>query len=655
MKKFLSIIITALCASGPSADAMVKLTGTPIASGPSIDYATGQPSTTVHTADALFDGDLDTYFATYARSYGWGGVDLGKPHVIERIGWAPRNDYWEGPARVKLAVIQGANSPDFLDAVPLYIIMDEAPMNKLSYANVNCSKGFRYIRYVGPSDKRCNLAELVLFGHEGEGTDSRMFQFTNRPTVVINTVDSREPFDKTTNIDGNVIILNNRTYDTNATATIRERGNSSRSHPKKPWRIKFEKKQHVLDSPAKAKKWTLINNHSDKTLMRNALAFEISRRIGLEYTPFCQIVDVVLNGEFKGCYQLCDQVEAKKGRIPVDEMEATDIELPELSGGYHFEIDSYANEEPQGTWFKSETDLEIPVTVKSPEDGGTPEQMSYIRDYFNQFINVAMGRKFSSADEGLETILDLDMYLRYFITQEIMANADGVWSCHMYKKRNDPLIYTGPIWDAELAFDNDSRVYPASLMSTFCTVSGRGAVLQGFLTLHKRIFRAYPGVSKRFSRIWSIARNEQDLTAESLCDYIDETAADIEQSANLNFKRWDVLGKHIFSNPRAEASFEEAVDNLKTYIRTRFDWLDEPARFNYDPEASSISAPSVETPLSEDIRVIAQTVSISGDEEFSVFTPAGSLCFRGTGRSPRLAPGIYIVNCGTRTAKLTIF
>ena len=51
------------------------------------------------------------------------------------------------------------------------------------------------------------------------------------------------------------------------------------SHPKKPYRIKFDASSRIfkdspLCSPAKAKKWTLINNYSDKTLMRNLVAFD---------------------------------------------------------------------------------------------------------------------------------------------------------------------------------------------------------------------------------------------------------------------------------------------------------------------------------------------------------------------------------------------
>lgn len=649
-----TILLTAVTVTALQINAMEKLTGTPIGCQ-SVDYSTGQPSNTVHTVDLLFDGDLNTYYATYDRSYAWGGLDLGKPYVIERVGWAPRNDYIEGEDRVKMAVIQGANSPDWLDAVPLFIITEKGINNQMLYGDVDCSKGFRYVRYVSPSNVRCNLAELEIYGHEGEGDESHMFQFTNLPTVCINTVDSKEPFDKETDIVGNVIILNNKTYDTNASATVRERGNSSRTHPKKPWRLKFDKKQRVLDAPAKAKKWTLINNHSDKTLLRNVVAFEISRRIGMDYTPYCQPVDVVLNGEFKGCYQLCDQVEVNPGRIPVTEMELTDIEGEALTGGYHLEIDGYANQENEREWFES-TYHQIPVTIKSPDDGGTFEQYEYIKEYFSEMERAVFTRGYNDPETGYRKWLDLDSYLHYFIIQEIIGNADAVWCIHVHKERGGKIM-GGPVWDSELAFDNDNRVYPASELGVLCTLSGRGPIANNFLNLHKRIFNVDTKAKARRNYLYSIARNEKDLSGESLCAFVDEWAEKIRKSADLNFKRWDVLGKYIFSNPRAEASFNEAIGNLKTYLLDRFDFLDKPKYFNLDPDATSIELPEADSNLDNglDIIVSAGTISLSdSDAIFTVTAADGRTYFHGTGTTATLSPGIYIVSTGTQSAKVAL-
>ena len=263
-----------------------KLTGVVIGNKESVDYQTNTMSTTVNTRDNAFDGDLNSYFASWERSYTWAGLDLGKPFVITRVGWSPRND-GQGEQRVVLGVFEGANREDFMDALPIYIITEKGKIGQMSYADVECSRGFRYVRYVGPSDARCNIAELEFYGHQGEGDNSRLYQLTNLPTVSIHTLNGEIPYDKEHQIVSQLTIISgDGTALLSEPGTTRERGNASRSFPKKPYRIKFDKKQHVLDAPAKAKKWTLINNYGDKTLMRNMLAFELSRRIGMTYTPY---------------------------------------------------------------------------------------------------------------------------------------------------------------------------------------------------------------------------------------------------------------------------------------------------------------------------------------------------------------------------------
>ena len=120
-----------------------KLTGTVIGTLESVDYSnTSAPSLTVNTRDCAFDGDLKTFFASYERSYTWTGLDLGTPHVITRVGWSPRNDS-QGEKRVLLGVFEGANREDCMDALPPYVIDEKGPIGTISYADVNCSRGFR--------------------------------------------------------------------------------------------------------------------------------------------------------------------------------------------------------------------------------------------------------------------------------------------------------------------------------------------------------------------------------------------------------------------------------------------------------------------------------------------------------------------------------
>ena len=426
------------------------LTGTVIGTQYSVNYNTGKSSTTVNTKKMVFDGDFNTYFASYDRSGTWVGLDLGTPHVITRVGYAPRPTQ-EG--RVQLAVLEGANQADFSDALPIGIIRERGVSGTMQYLDISCSRGFRYVRYVGPADARCNLAELAFFGKEGEGDDSHLCQLTNLPTVVINTQNAQAITSRHEYIPSNVYIISgDGTQLLNGAQTeIRGRGNASWGFPKKPYKIKFAEKQHVLDSPSKDKKWTLINNYGDKTLMRNILAYEVSRRVGLEYTPFCTPVDVILNGEYEGCYQLCDQVEVGVGRVPAKD-------------GYLIEIDAYAYSED--LYFYSGKG--IPVTIKHPDDDKiTPEQTAFIQDYFGKMEKAVFSSAYRNPTTGYRAYLDLDSFLRNFIVGEFCGNTDTYWSVNMYKDGADGPLFTGPVWDYDLAFENDNRTYPINNLQDY--------------------------------------------------------------------------------------------------------------------------------------------------------------------------------------------
>jgi hypothetical protein len=583
MKRKLIIFLAALTTSAMAEDGM--LTGTVIGTTETVDYSTSKKSTTVNTREMAFDGKLNTYFATWDRSYTWAGLDLGTPHVITRVGWSPRNDS-QGEKRMVLGVFEGANREDFMDALPLYIITEKGTIGKRSYADVNCSRGFRYVRYVGPSDARCNVAELEFYGHEGEGDDSRLTQVTNLPLVTIHTKDNEIPYDKVHLIEAQITIVSDQGAKVlSEPGTIRERGNASRGFPKKPWRIKFDKKQHVLDAPAKAKKWTLINNYGDKTLMRNLLAFELSRRMGMPYTPYATAVDVMLNGEYKGCYQLCDQVEVHKKRVNITEMTANDTSGEALTGGYFIEVDAYANQEP--AWFKSSNGN--PVTIKSPDgDSITSGQKNYIKNYFN-----TMEKQWSK-------YLDLDTFLRHFLVGELSGNTDTYWSVNMYKERNDDQVYTGPVWDFDLAFENDNRTYPVNQLTDYIYRT-KGSCAGNMRSFVNKIVISNAAAKSQLLSIWDEVR-QAGLTEEYMTNYIDQWEDSLQQSQYLNFLRWPIMNQYVHQNPKLWGSYTAEVQNVRRFMKERFVWMDKRLGYTYVPSAvhdvSDASAPTAVYSLS---------------------------------------------------------
>ena len=493
---------------------------------------------------------------------GWRGLDLGQPYVITQVGWKPTST-----TTAELGMFEGANSPDFMDALPLYMHDGASQANQMNYAEVNCSRGFRYVRYRKSDNKgEYKISSLEFYGDSGEGDDSHLAQLTNLPTVVIHTQDNVAPYDKEHEITCLVTIISNDGASVlTDTATIRERGNYSRGFPKKPYRIKFANKHNVLGSKANAKKWTLINNYGDKTLMRNQLAFELSRRFGMPYTPFCAYVDVVLNGDYKGCYQLCDQIEVRKNRVDIEEMTPEDNSGEALTGGYLIEVDAYAEEEPAQSMFWS--DKGTGVTIKSPgDDEITPEQKEYIRAHY------------STMEKNWKDYLDLNTFLRHFLVGEMSGNTDTYWSVYMYKHRLNDTMYVGPCWDFDLAFENDNRTYPISNKTDYIYRTC-GSTTGYMKTLVDMIVVRDAEAKSRLEAIWAEIR-QAGFTEESFIAYIDEQAALLQQSQRLNFMRWPILNEYVHQNPRTYGSYEAEVENVRRYINYRIAWMDNKLHFD---------------------------------------------------------------------------
>lgn len=548
-----------------------KLSGTVIGTRYSVDYSNGQASETVNVKSNVFDGNYDTFFASYDRSNTWVGYDLGQPHVITRIGYSPRITQ---PSRVVTALIEGANNADFSDALPIYIIKESAPERVMTYADVECSRGFRYVRYVTPNDKRCNLAELEFYGYKGAGDDSHLYQLTNLPTVVINTANAQDITSKEVEITSTVHIISQGGTNllTDTQTGVRGRGNASWNFEKKPYRLKFSEKRSPLGAPAEAKKWTLLSNHGDKTLMRNILAFEVSRRLGLVYTPFCKPVDVIINGEYKGCYQLCDQIDVRKNRVDVTEMKTSDNAGTNLTGGYLVEIDAYAST-TEKVYFYSKRGT--PVTIKSPDDELiTAEQRKYIEDHFNTMEASVFAGNYTDTNNGYRKYLDLDSFLRHFLVGEYTGNTDTYWSVYMYKERGDDRFYVGPIWDYDLAFENDYRTYPINSANDFVYSEKSSGASDALKQMVHRIVKYDPMAHAELQSLWSWAK-QNGLDANSMLKYIDETAELLEESQQLNFKRWPILNQWVHMNFQALGSYEAEVGTVRNYIQQRVTKLDE--------------------------------------------------------------------------------
>jgi len=592
MKKTIFLSLITILSLQFFAQNSVKLTGVAVlSSNNNNDGYTYNQGTDYNGNKAAncFDGNLTTYFASSidesganggtkgsrGSKGGWVGLDLGSKHVITSVKYAPRPAQ-EG--RVECGIIEGANSPDFMDAVAIGIISQPGVANQLSTLTINSTRGFRYVRYYGSLQFRCNIAELEFWGYAGTGNDTRIGQLTNLPTVNIHTVNEARVVDKTNYVTGTISVVNGNTIVSDG-LEIRGRGNASWNFKKRPYRIKFTNSTYLLGSPAKGRNWTLISNEGDKTLIRNLIAFDISKRLEMSYTPMGKLVDVVINGDYKGCYQLCDHIDIRKGRVDINEMTASDVSPTTITGGYMMEISAYLKSEANWRNIGFETNRGMPIEIKSPDegDGRTESQTNYIKNHINTWESAVMN------NGAYQQYTDIESFCKHFLVGEFSGNTDTYWQAKIYKKRNDDKIYFGPVWDFDLAFENDSRTHPIMQKTKgernnqwlfqweWLNNSGSSAASGMRPFINKLI--GYNVVNQELKKIWAHSRDYNKITEDALMQTIDNYVTEINTSQALNFKRWGNLlsWEHQMWE---RGDYMNNINIVKQYVKERLAWLD---------------------------------------------------------------------------------
>ena len=201
--------------------------------------------------------------------------------------------------------------------------------------------------------------------------------YSGLPVVFVNTpnsvaITSKEEWTSGTTIK---IVNPNGSVAYEGTSGFRGRGNSTWNYPKKPYAIKLDKKASILGMP-KHKRWVLLANWMDRTLMRNRVAFKLGECTQMAYTPRGEYVELVLNGKHLGNYFLCEQIKVDENRVNIAEIDA---ESEDVTGGYLLELDMYFDEA-----FKFKSSVKnLPYMFKDPDEDISDAMFNYLQRYIN--------------------------------------------------------------------------------------------------------------------------------------------------------------------------------------------------------------------------------------------------------------------------------
>ena len=384
----------------------------------------------------------------------------------------------------------------------------------------------------------------------------RNHSYSGLPLLVLSTEGAAPVSSKETWIQGTMRIdrQENDCDEFSGQIEIKGRGNNSWAKDKKPYAIKLAEKQPVMGMN-KHKRWALLANASDKTLLRNRVAFEIAKHAtALDWTPDSRYVDVILNGRFLGNYLLTEQIKIDKNRVALAEMDPAATSGDAITGGYLLELDRYFDEVNK---FRSAF-ADLPVNFKEPdEEGLNSAQFNYMKDYFNAVEALLYAPDFPAAGEYAE-LLDTDSFIDWWIVQELTHNQDTrlPGSCYMNKDRLGKLK-AGPVWDFDLTTFIDSRSF---------LLKDESANNHSWFP---RLFRD-PAFRQRVRERWQAIRP----SLEQIPAFIDSEAAYIQKAAWQNWGMWEYEIARSDVNHDEKLSWNDAVAALQTNYANRLAWMD---------------------------------------------------------------------------------
>jgi len=370
------------------------------------------------------------------------------------------------------------------------------------------------------------------------------------PIISISTENSQSITSKEKYLNCTVSVSGTEYTLDEATARIKGRGNSTFAYDKKPYKIKFDEKTSLLGE-AEAKEWTLIANHMDYSLMRNYLVYTVAASLnGLKYTTSVSFADVYVNGEYRGLYTVCEQIEAGKNRVDIEDS----LDVDET--GYLIELDSRAPDEGvcDRDYFYSKAPTP-PYAIKSPDtedEKFTADRVAFIKAYVDRAYDALISGNYTE----VEKYLDVESFVDGYILDELFTPVDiGFSSFYMYKDSGGKLS-RGPVWDYDLSSGNTESEMAETPTAIYAGIAN--AWYAGLLR--------YP----EFRAALSLTLDEKSEEISEVISSCFDFAQNHKNAFLRNFEMWDILGEYSMPYTSEEVCEIDTLSGQWEYLR---EWL----------------------------------------------------------------------------------
>ncbi len=389
---------------------------------------------------------------------------------------------------------------------------------------------------------------------------------------------------------------------------IKGRGNSTWSMKKKPYNIKFDKKTDLFGMGS-AKKWSLLANYTDKTDIRNYVAYDIAEKVGLHYISKNISVDLFIDGDYYGNYLLCESVEVGDTRVDINDLEGDTedvndkdldkyalggaqekdykklvagtqkwVKIPNnpenITGGYLLEFDLPNRYVDEVSGFV--TNRNQSVVVKSPEYA-SEAQVKYVSALYQDFEDAVFSLDgYNAKGKHYTEYIDVESFTKMYVFQEYMKNLDaGTTSFYFYKDKDSDVFVASPAWDFDYALGNSYGAYNSNISKAaewwagglYYQSANDAKYLPTLLTVLFKHDDFFALASEKWNSSFSPLLND---------DYFGGVKAysdNITASAVMNALRWNTF--KTTAADAIEAEYDKQVNNvLIKFMKDRKVFLD---------------------------------------------------------------------------------
>ena len=534
---------------------------------------------------AILDADYDDAFVAYLNGHEISRANIGTPgirppytaysivdHEAKLYQSGIPEQFIIQKDTIKKYMVQGANVLAFQVHNANSASSDLSSNFFFSVGINDASSSYRPVPswFVDPLDSKTNLPLLII------DTKGQVIPDEPKITAYLKVIDNGPG-----QLNG---ILDDAT-DYEGSMGIELHGQSTQQFPKLCYGVELRTQAgadtnvSLLDLPAEAD-WILSAPYSDKSMMRNAITYQLGRKMGGPWQPRYKWCEVYLNGSYNGVYMLIEKIKRGADRVDINKLKPDEISGDNLTGGYIVKVDKtwdlttaeYFYTHPANTYYNARNYAFTYVYPKFNEI--VTQQKSYILDYLTTTENVLNGSSFKDPLNGFRKYMDLNSFVDFQVINEFANNVDGYrYSTYFYKKKDSDggKLFAGPIWDFDLCYGNVD--YSPSNLATDEWLYPHYGPNEGYPMHWWARLMEDPDYRKAFASQWKALRTGPFSTDSIMAD-IDNHIQYLDEAVNRNFTRWPILGQYVWPNYFVGTTYKEEIDYLKTWMTDRLTWMD---------------------------------------------------------------------------------